>query len=313
MPDTGFSLEPTPPFDFDLTVGFQTYFGHGHGADVFKDGVFRRVMDLGNGPTLAAVRSEGTLESPRLDVRLSDNDLDAQSVGEARRQGSWMLGVSDDLAPFYQMADADAHLAPVVEIFRGLHPPHMPSVFEALVHAVLGQQINARFARTLGGRLIETYGEKVHVDGVKYGAFPRPGALVLAGVGGLREIKVSGRKAEYIMGIATEIATGELDLERLRSRPLEEAMEVLTGIRGVGRWTAQWLAIRAFGHPDSFPSDDLALQRHLGKLVNNGGPMGASEAEEYSRRWAPYRSYVTVYLFAAARSGRLDELTDAAG
>ena len=84
---------------------------------------------------------------------------------------------------------------------------------------------------------------------------------------------------------------------------IEEAIHTLTGLRGVGLWTAQWLLIRALGRDDGFPHDDLALCRVLGQLLNKGKPFQPEEAREYSSRWSPYRSYVTAYLFAAMQSG----------
>ena len=107
------------------------------------------------------------------------------------------------------------------------------------------------------------------------------------------------------MRIASDVVSGDLDLEGLRGESSQSAVEALTGIRGVGPWTAQWLLIRALGYADGFPSGDLALQRTMGLMANNGTPMTTQEAEAYSVRWSPYRSFVTTYLFAAARSGLL--------
>ena len=309
MQDADFSLRPVAPYDFELTSGYMTFFRGAYAADSFEDGVFRRLLDLGDGFTLASVTSAGTTEEPRLDVQLRSHDLGDSEVAEARRQVAWMLGLDDDLDPFYRMARADRHLAPFVERFWGLHPPHTPSVYESLVQAILGQQISSHVARMLRGLLTETYGQKVRVDGQVYRAFPRPEALAAAGLDGMRAVKLSARKAEYITDIASRVARGELDLEGLRQQPVEDAIEVLTAIRGVGLWTAHWLAIHALGSPDGFPHGDLALQRHVGKLVNGGTPMDADQVLDYSRRWAPYRGYVTVYLFAAGRTGQLDELT----
>ena len=70
-------------------------------------------------------------------------------------------------------------------------------------------------------------------------------------------------------------------------------------------WTAQWLLIRGLGRTDGFPHGDLALARTLGQLLGNQRPPWPNEALDYSRRWSPFRSYVTTYIFAAARSGRL--------
>lgn len=96
-------------------------------------------------------------------------------------------------------------------------------------------------------------------------------------------------------------------LASVRSLPEEGVIRVLTGLPGVGSWTAQWLMIRALGRPDGFPHTDLALRRILGQLLNGDVPLHPDEALAYSRHWSPFRSYVTTYLFAAARSGLLTE------
>ena len=124
-----------------------------------------------------------------------------------------------------------------------------------------------------------------------------------AGVDRLRALGFSARKAEYITEISRKVSSGHLDLEGMHALSDEEIIQVLTGLRGVGLWTAQWLLIRALGRDDGFPHGDLALCRILGQLLREGKPFPPEEALEYSRRWAPYRSYVTAYLFAAMRSG----------
>jgi len=146
------------------------------------------------------------------------------------------------------------------------------------------------------------------IEGVTYHAFPHPEALVAAGVEGLRAVKFSARKSEYIVDIAAAVASGKLELEGLHHQSGDEVIQALTSIRGVGLWTAQWLLIRALGRSDGFPHGDLALQRTLGILVNEGKPLQPEEALQYSSRWSPFRSYATAYLFAAVRSGRLAEL-----
>jgi DNA-3-methyladenine glycosylase II len=281
-----------------------TYLRGRYATDVFEGGTLRRLLDLGGRLALACVRSTGSVASPRLEVRLRGADLDEATVAEAQRLVAWILGADEDLAPFYHMARQETHLAPLVRRLHGLHIPHTASAFEGLVLAILGQQISTHMAHMLRTLLIETYGPSLEIQCGRYYAFPRPEALADAGVAGLRAIKFSGRKAQYVVDIAASIGSGELDLECLRQGPSEEAVRVLTAIRGAGPWTANWLLIRALGHPDGFPYGDLSLQRTLGLLVNGGAPMSAQEALEYSGRWSPYRSYVTTYLFAAARAGQ---------
>ncbi len=306
-----FSIDPVPPYSFELTAAYATYFRGQYGADSFQGGVFRRLLDLRGTLALATVYSLGTVDQPRLGVVLTAPRLGQEEVAEAQRQVAWLLGTEQDLTPFYRMALQDGALAPLARGFRGLHIPHTGSVYEALVLAILGQQISSHVARILRTLLIQTYGAQVQLEGVTYHAFPRPEALMEAGLDGLRAIKFSTRKAQYILDIATRVASGDLDLESLHSRPDDEVMRTLTSIRGVGPWTVQWLLIRALGRRDGFPHGDLALQRSLGMLVNGGTPLSAAQALEYSRRWSPYRSYVTTYIFAASRSGRWAELLSA--
>jgi DNA-3-methyladenine glycosylase II len=305
------TITPRPPYDFELTAAYATYFRGRYGADTFENGVLRHPMALNSGPCLASVCSSGSVDSPRLEVVLRGPQLEGPAIQEAREQITRLVGADQDIAGFYSLAETDPHLAPVVSALRGLHVPQTATVFEGLVLAILGQQISSHVARMLRTLLIETYGPSWEEDGVTYHAFPDPEAIAAAGVEGLRSIKMSARKAEYIVEIAKRVASGELDLEGLREQPDEEIARILTGIRGVGLWTVQWLLISSLGRADGFPHGDLALQRTMGLLVNGGKPMGPEEALDYSLRWMPYRTYVTTYLFSAARSGRLDILSSA--
>lgn len=305
------TITPKPPYDFDLTAAYSTYFCGSYGADTFENGTFRHPMPLCNGSCLASVRSSGSVEFPRLEVVLKGPQLAGVSIEAARQQITRLLGADQDISGFYSALQTDPHLAPVVSALRGLHVPQTATVFEGLVLAILGQQISSHVARMLRTLLIETYGLSWEEDGVTCHLFPNPEAIATAGAEGLRSIKMGARKAAYIAEIAKRVASGELNLESLREQPDEEIAHILTGIRGVGMWTVQWLLIRSLGRTDGFPHGDLALQRTMGLLVNGGKPMEPEEALDYSLRWVPYRTYVTSYLFCAARSGRLDILSSA--
>ena len=300
-----FALKPVAPYSFELTAGYLAYFRGRYGADRFEGGVFRRLLDFDGKLVLAEVHEESTLDAPRLEATLIGQELDEGVIRRARDQIAWMLGIDQDVSAFYAMARDDQQLAPIVERLHGLHIPRTASTYEALILAILGQQISIHVARMLRTLLIETYGRSMEHAGATYCAFPAPEALCAAGIDGLRKIKFSGRKSEYIVDIASKVASGELDLDGLRSLSGDEIVERLTALRGIGPWTAHWLMIRSLGHADGFPEGDLALQRTLGFLANSGRRMSAQEALAYSQRWSPYRSYVVTYLFAGVRSGQL--------
>ena len=306
-----FEITPTAPYDFDLTVGSMTFFQARHAADMFEDGVLRRVLSLSDKPALVSVRSAGSVDAPKLAVEVSGDRLTQADTDEALQIVRRTLATDADITAFYDMALDDPHLAPMVRNMYGLRPTCAPTAFEALVLAILGQQISTHVARMLRNLIIETYGDRVTIGGQDketLHSFPRPRTLADAGHDGLRAIKFSMRKAEYITGISRQIESGDLSLEAMRDLLDDEIVSGLLALRGVGAWTAHWMLIRAFGRSDGFPHGDLALQRMMGILVGDGSPMSPEDALAYSERWSPWRSWVTTYMFGAGRTGRFAEI-----
>ena len=297
------SIKPVPPFNFELTAGYHTYFQSRYGTDTMEDSVYRRLLDLDDKLVLASVRSIGTLDAPELALELQGPELSPDDVESATDRVSWLLGVDQDLAPFYELGRADQAMAGLVEQFYGLHLPHTASVFEALVLAVLGQQISTSVARIIRTLLIETFGPSAEFDGETYYAFPRPASIWASSPAELHTMKLTQRKSEYVHGLAGSALDPEMGLERLEELTDGEIVEKLVALRGVGMWTAQWALIRAVGRPDALPLGDLALRRVVSRLFMDGDDVNDAKVEEIAQRWSPYRTYATVYLFSALRTG----------
>ena len=297
------SIKPVPPFNFELTAGYHTYFQSRYGTDTMEDGVYRRLIDLDDKLVLASVRSIGTLEAPELALELQGPELSPDDVESATDRVSWLLGVDQGLAPFYELGRADQAMARLVEQFYGLHLPHTASVFEALVLAVLGQQISTNVARIIRTLLIETFGPSAEFDGETYYAFPRPASIWASSPAELHTMKLTQRKSEYVHGLAGSALDPEMGLECLEELTDREIVEKLVALRGVGMWTAQWVLIRAVGRPDALPLGDLALRRVVSHLFMDGEDVNDAKVEEIAQRWSPYRTYATVYLFSALRTG----------
>ena len=297
------SIKPVAPFNFELTAGYHTYFQSRYGTDTMEDGVYRRLLDLDDKLVLASVRSIGTLDAPELALELQGPELSPDDVESATDRVSWLLGVDQGLAPFYELARADQAMAGLVEQFYGLHLPHTASVFEALVLAVLGQQISTSVARIIRTLLIETFGPSAEFDGETYYAFPRPASIWASSPAELHTMKLTQRKSEYVHGLAESALDPEMGLERLEELTDREIVEKLVALRGVGIWTAQWALIRAVGRPDALPLGDLALRRVVSRLFMHGEDVNDAKVEEIAQRWSPYRTYATVYLFSALRTG----------
>ncbi len=294
-------LYPTPPFDFELTAGYHTYFQARSGADSMDDGVYRRLLDLNGKLTLASVRSTGSLDAPEILVELCGDALSDSDAELAASQLEWMLGTGQDLGPFYSLAASDPPMAGLAERFRGLHLPRTATLFESLVLAVLGQQISASVARAMRLLMIERFGERAEYGGVTYFAFPRPEAIAASSPEELRTLKLTQRKSEYIHGIA--LAALQPEWAELTLLPDDEFVSCLVQMRGIGRWTAQWALVRGLARPDALPLGDLALRRGVSRLLRDGEAVSDAEVEHLAERWRPWRSYATAYLFAAMRSG----------
>jgi len=293
------TIHAASPFSLELTAGYQTNFQGETGADVFEGGVYRRLLEWKGRLRLLSVRAVGTVDEPELEVTVAGQGLTSSDLTLARQVVAHILSTEVDLRPFYRKAADDPVLAPLVERLYGLHLSQMPSVFEGLVFAITGQQIASRVARLIRTLIVQRFGPSMLMDGRLYRAFPSPQRLLEIGTAGLREVKLSTRKAEYILDIAAQGDRGVLDLEGMAMLPSAEVVKRLTALRGVGRWTAEWVMLRALSRPDVFPAGDLALRRAVSALGGSEGELSEAEVRAFGERWGPFKSLATVYIFAA--------------
>ena len=136
-------------------------------------------------------------------------------------------------------------------------------LFGCLIKCVIHQQLNLKFAYTLTERFVKTFGfEK---DGAWF--YPRPQTVAALTVDQLRELQFSGRKAEYVIGIAKAVVEGELDIESLKQDNNEEIFTKLIKLRGVGNWTIQNLLLFGLGRSKSFSNSGYRNPKCLEKTV----------------------------------------------
>ena len=287
-----------PPYDFALTASFFARFDT-EIVDRFSDGVFRRALWVKGRAMAVRVRP-----APRsLAVRLAGARVTAADVAAVRRTVTRMFGVGQDLAGFYRMARRDPVLARTLPRLRGLYVASYASLFEALVIAILSQQITVRFANALKGRLVEAYGTRVRLGGETLWAFPRPEDLAEAKVAHLRGMQLSTRKGEYVVGLARAFTHGAWDDAGLAALDDEAFVRRVATLRGLGRWSAEWALIRALGRPDLLPADDVGVQRAISEGYFRGRKVTPRMVDRFGQRWRPYRSLAISYLFTARRLG----------
>jgi DNA-3-methyladenine glycosylase II len=298
------SIKPRAPFDFAATAGFLR-FTEREAVDTFRDGSYRRAIHLGERLHLLKVESCGTLSRPLLMVKLEDqsgaHDAEHEIAGALVRL---IFSTDHDLKKFRAQVAGDALMSKLEAAHRGLHLARWPSLFEALVISILSQQISTIVAMTLKRRLVEKFGERLQAGGETFFAFPRAEALARANMDELRALGLSGSKAKSIVEMAERARQGELNENELEDEEDESLIARLTGLRGVGRWTAEWALMLHFGRTNVFPAGDLALRGFVSKYYNDGSSMTEREIRSLAEvRWGKWASYAAVYFLAGMRAG----------
>jgi AraC family transcriptional regulator of adaptative response / DNA-3-methyladenine glycosylase II len=170
----------------------------------------------------------------------------------------------------------------------GLRVPGCWNGFELGVRAILGQQITVKGATALAGRLVKTLGEPFSAAGGLTHLFPT--AEILAGAD-LTGVGLTKARAGTIRGFAQAVCDRRINFEGIADA--EPFLARLCEIPGIGKWTAQYVAMRALGQPDAFPSGDLGLLRALNLSSSR-------ELEQRAEAWRPWRAYAAMYLWSCA-------------
>jgi len=208
------------------------------------------------------------------------------------------LDLNRDLTSFYKMARQDPLLKEVVERFPGLRLVGVPDLFEALCWAVLGQQINLNFAYSLKRKFVESFEESITYKGRKYWAFPSYEKLANLSVEDLAVIKMTGRKSEYILGIAKLMSEGELSKEKLQQiKDFNHVEKELISIRGIGPWTANYVLMRCLRYPEAFPIADVGLMNAIKYQLRMDRKPSSEEILKLSSGWTGWEAYATFYLW----------------
>lgn len=173
-----------------------------------------------------------------------------------------------------------------------------PDLFRAVVFNIVGQQISSAALATVWDRLQAQLGSIT------------PDAVATASAEELQQCGMTFRKVEYIQGFAEQVLSGDFDLQALTELDDEEAIMRLSNVRGIGRWTAEMLLLFCLQRPDIFAFEDLGIQRGL-RMVYRHKEISRERFERYRRRFSPYGSVASLYLWTVA-GGAIPELTDPA-
>jgi DNA-3-methyladenine glycosylase II len=271
----------------------------------------RSLVFAADGPRI--LRAWGTPEKPwvvAVEARGDRWAVEAWGVDppEARRAVRDLFSLDHDLAGFYRLTRREPMLAGTERRFRGLRLPRDATVYESLLHAIIGQQLSVRAALAIQRRLFERTASVLEAGGVEVPSVPPPEALARLGPDGLRATGLSGAKGRAILELAAAGTRGASRDPTLATVALDRALERLVELPGVGRWTAENSLLRGTGRRDVFVAGDLGIRVALaeGGVVPRDGPEATARA--WGDRWYPgWGSYATLYLWrrlVAARRSR---------
>ncbi|MDP8256106.1 MAG: DNA-3-methyladenine glycosylase [Candidatus Alcyoniella australis] len=181
----------------------------------------------------------------------------------------------------------DATLGALIE---KIGPPRISGPrdpFRNLLFAIVNQQLSMKAARTIHSRLVELFPSRR----------PTPRQMEAISDEQLRKCGLSGRKVEYARSLARVAQSGEISARRLQGLDDEQVIELLTAIRGIGRWTAEMYLIFGLGRPDVLPVDDLGLVKGIEQIYGLKARPDPTRIRRIAQPWRPFRSYGTWYVW----------------
>jgi DNA-3-methyladenine glycosylase II len=293
---TQLELPFKPPFDWPRMLRF--FAGRASpGVEAVETGAYRRAIDwAGDSGTLtvcpharkrcliATIEGEAGRHADALAMplaRMFDLDAEPKSIGAA--------------------LSADPWLAPLVAAAPGLRVPGAWSGFELVVRAIVGQQISVKGATTIIGRLVQRAGQRIddHPHEHTGWRFPTPGALACAD---LAQIGMPGKRIAALQGFAQAVASGALPLDSASADPVALRATLLE-LPGIGPWTVEYVAMRAWRDADAWPAFDLVLMQAI--VARDPSLTRPAQQRARTDTWRPWRAYAAMHLW--------NEIADRAG
>ena len=278
-----------PPYDFAAMLAFL----HGRalpGVEAVDDAGYARVIAGSEGSPPGWLRVSawpGGEHALKLELHAAQASRLLDIVQRLRR----MFDLDADPQVIATSLSADPRLRPLLRKRPGLRLPSGWDGFEIAVRAVLGQQVSVAAARTLATRLAQGFGQPLPApfgDGLEQ-VFPTPDALADAD---LSTIGLTRARADTVRTVARALLDGRVDFAP--ERTLDDFAARWVALPGIGPWTAQYVAMRALGHPDAFPAGDLVLQK---AVPGDGTRLPEKVLAARAEAWRPWRAYAVVHLW----------------
>ncbi len=270
------------------------------GVEAVEDGVWRRAIGWNGDSGTLAVRKH-----PRKHCIVATIDGGVSRHAEALAEPiARTFDLRADPKAIGASLAADPWLAPLVAAAPGLRVPGAWSGFELVVRAIVGQQVSVKAATTIIGRIVQRAGERIdgHPHHTTAWRFPSPAALAAAD---LAQIGMPGKRIDALQGFARAVADGSVPIDSVDSASFDIAQlrASLLALPGIGPWTVEYVAMRAWRDADAWPAWDLVLMQAI--AARDPALVRPNQQRARSDAWRPWRAYAAMHLW--------NEVADRAG
>jgi len=286
--EENFTLSVIPPLRLDLTA-WALRRRQKNLMDRWDKKQYQRVLVVHENAVQVTVAQK---EETKLSVTIRSNEEVSGIQGVVKEMLIKILGTEKNLESFYQLSKMNKHLKLLTEKFRGVKPPRFSTIFEALVNAIACQQITLDLGILLLNRLSKNYGKQF----ADQHAFPRPEDLADISEKELKSLGFSYQKARAIIELSKALVYKELSFEDVEILQNDEVVSLLMAIRGIGRWSAEYVLLRGLGRIDTFPGDDVGAQKNLMLLLNLPKRPTYDEIKVLTNPWKPYAGFIYFHL-----------------
>ena len=299
---TTLRLAVRPPFDADEVIRFLSFRAL-PGVEQGTGSSFTRMLSLPCGPAVITLRPDpgdirgGASSPPDRGMQVEVWATDLADLTAAVNVAERLCDATCDPEGVVELLGADPHLGPSVRAHPGRRMPACADGFEALVRAVLGQQVTLARGVSLAGQLVEAVGRPAP-DWAPTGLTHLPLEAADVAEADLSALGMPNARRRALTASAQAVLSGSLSFDVHASR--EATRQALLAVPGIGPWTADYVALRGLADPDAFPIGDVALQRGAADLGMDREPSALLARAE---SWRPWRALAAAHLWANAGNG----------
>ena len=282
-------LSYRPPYDWEGILAFlaaRTL----KGVELVTDTSYARTVELGDAKGWIKVTQ--SRKKHALMVEFTHSLTPVLPALLSRIRALFDLNARPDLIAKH--LSKDARLSSAVKANPGIRVPGAFNGFEMGLRAIMGQQVTVKAATTIACRFVDTFGQPIVTPFAELNRLtPVPARIAAASVDDIARHGIVATRCRSLIALAKAQNSAELCLDGGAHHDPDDSIKRLAELPGIGQWTAHYIAMRALRWPDAFPKEDIAVRNNLGGVT-------AKEAELFSQRWRPWRSYAVMHVWGMA-------------